>query len=222
MDISKNELDVVKAFYKHCAMQMGMYNIGKDTLRIEHPHVQSTLSIVRSFVKKGITLSRLKQLVTFYGRNHPPTTSFSDVVPANEIKSTREEAAEENLIDNSDLLHPILIEPITEVRTLGFGMHNSKSTTIPTVTYKSEYTKAELVDYYCRSMCIEDPSKDECNTIMGALSYLLKTYSLDTVLFAIDDANLNEELLRTPLTLQNKYLPEAQLYINAAKARRAK
>ena len=212
---------VLKSFYKGCAPQMGLYNKTANSVAIEHPHAIATLSIIRSFVKKGVSLSRLKQLAAFHGRARPHTTDFRDVVQDEEVQFATEESSEENLItETSMFLHPTLVKTSVEIRTLEMGSENSTGNSEPTITYETIFTKKDLVNYYCRAMSIEDPDANEVRTLSGAFNFLLRTYTLDAILFAIDDARINEDLLRSPLELKDKYMTNVQEYLHSVKARR--
>lgn len=215
------ELRTLTVFFQKAAKQYGLYDWKARSLREgaeSNGIFQKNLEILRQLTaKKGVDLRRIEKYCDFCQKEKRQVEWINQVMPE---LVTDLEALDRNLLREDERpIHRLLInttqpvsklDPITGVIVdVGDFVH----------TAREEFTMGELLDRFAEAFGVHR-TKEVDKSLVGAMNYLLSGHSLDAILYAIDYARADDAPVTTPLTLQDKYLPEAEDEIRLRKARR--
>jgi hypothetical protein len=210
------ELRALTAFFRSAAPQLGFYDRAKRGLRDgakTESVFEKNLELLRELVRKGVDLKRFETFCNYCNKEKRQVLWVSEVMPPSEIES---DSLERNLLRPDDTPVHRLLTRVTVPVTV-FGRHEPPEDI--KVERAEEYTMRELLLHFYRTFTVESsPERDK--SFVGAFSYLLAIYSLDAILLAIDYADDADAVIRIPLDLQDKYLPESEDELNQRKARR--
>lgn len=218
---TSGELRALTTFFKCAAPKnLGLYDRKAKGLREnaeENPLFKKNLELLRELTRRGVDLKRIEQYCRFCMKEKRQVQWINEAVPTNVIDS---DSLERNLInDDIPVCHRLLRKVSMPVTTLEFGASSSTGDGDVYITRVESFTMGNLLDYFCTSFGLRRTQEIDRSHV-GAFNYLLASYSLDSILYAIDYALANSSArITSPLQLQNDFLVDAEDEIRGRKAR---
>jgi len=119
-----------------------------------------------------------------------------------------------NLINKDTIrIHRLLVSVDLPATRLSFGAERSEeSEEKPSITRVDTFTISNIIDYFAKVFSITR-NKEREKSWAGSFDYLLKCYSLDVILFAIDFAKMEEDIVLSPLEINKDRFNEAEEYV---------
>jgi hypothetical protein len=214
---SKEELDILKVFFRTAGISLGLWDSGKTDFVSSYetnPLYIKNLEILRDLKTKKINLTTLVE----------NCRASLKAVPRRKYEWISELIVEEtNDIDRELLLDEIHFHHILKhIEIPSFTFKDgviSRTTAVPTVELVNSFTMNDLLEYY-KTKLTQTILHKEIKSYVGQFNYLLSISNLDTILYAIDIAEQDEDgyKIHKPLDLQN-YLQKAREVIDERMSR---
>jgi hypothetical protein len=213
---TKDELRILTTFYRTAGLNLGLFDRATRGLIPEaqtDPRFVKNLEILREMKKarrndvEASCRAALKNNIRCMWISDVP--SIADGL----------DMATNLLTDSTVGLHRLL--QTVEVPAVRMEFGSDKTTEAleePTVTRVEEFTLELLLDTFASAFSISR-STDRDKIWAGAFDYLLRSYSLDVILFAIDFAIDSDDYPQSPLDLQGEYIAEAEAYVKDIQGR---
>lgn len=218
---TSKERRTLETFFQCAAPQLGLYDRKLRTLRAgaeDEGIFKTNLELLRELVSKHkFDYSRIQELCRFCIREKRQVLWINEVIP--EVTKDYESLDRNLLSPGEQPIHRLLTRVVLPVSRLSFGAGASVAEGEISVTKRESFTMDELVTFFSETFDI-NRTKDSDKAMIGAFNYLLAQYGLDAILFAIDFAADAEKAVRSPLGLQDTFLPQAQEHVDLRKARR--
>lgn len=214
-----DELRILTTFFRTVASHYGLYD--KKEQRLSDSIMESQVFIKNLEILRNIKKSDREFIESAcrVGLKNKKKLNWISELP---LKSQEQgDQLKQNLVDpERPGVHRLLKKVTMPAVRLSFGARSTdESEEAPEITYVETFTLSDLLDYFSSLFMIQK-TKDRERAWAGAFDYLLKCYSLDTILFAMDFSKDADDRIIGPLDISKERLFDAEDYVTMLSGRK--